>query len=79
MSLQVAIVSSYTNGNAWSIVAGAKTVVSGAGSAVAWNNVVFVHTCGATAAANTLSLKMQSSNSRQATMLVDNVVIVPKV
>ena len=69
------VLSSYNNGNAWSVVLGGVTGASGAGSAVPWKQYSFTVTCGATAASNVLEFRMSSSNSRAASLRIENVTV----
>ncbi|KAK4121571.1 hypothetical protein N657DRAFT_635602 [Parathielavia appendiculata] len=72
LTFQIIIVSSYTNGNPWSVTLGGVTLVSGAGSYIAPVQYWFPVTCGATAASNTLAFRLQSNTNRAARLLVDN-------
>ncbi|KAM7203313.1 hypothetical protein V8F33_002304 [Rhypophila sp. PSN 637] len=67
-----AVVSSYSNGNAWSVVLGGNTITSGGGNAVSWSTYISTHTCGSTAASNRLELRASSSNNRAAHFQFDN-------
>lgn len=71
----IALISSYNNNNPWSILIDSQTVVSGAGSALAWNTVTYTFTCSGGAAL--ISIKLQSSANRQAHFQVDNVIVTP--
>ncbi|KAK4186726.1 hypothetical protein QBC35DRAFT_464426 [Podospora australis] len=74
ITYMVSVVSSYTNGNPWSVVLGGVTIASGAGSSMAFTQLSRTHTCGNSPSANQIQFKIASNNNRQARLLVDNVV-----
>lgn len=77
LTFNYAVISSYTNGNAWSVVFGGATLASGAGASMSWSTAMYTHTCGSTSASNQLELRCSSSNSRQAHFQFDNFDLYP--
>lgn len=77
IAFQLSVISNYSNGNPWSVVLGGTTLVSGAGSSVAWVQYQLPVTCGANAASNSLQFRLQSNTNRAARILVDNVIVTP--
>ncbi|KAK3985835.1 hypothetical protein QBC44DRAFT_352735 [Cladorrhinum sp. PSN332] len=73
ISLLLSVVSNYTNGNPWSVIYGGTTLMSGAGSSLAWTQQSFVVTCGVTGASNSLQIRLQSNTNRAARLMVDNI------
>ncbi|KAK3328726.1 hypothetical protein B0H66DRAFT_634012 [Apodospora peruviana] len=67
-----AIVSSYNNGNAWSVVLGGNTVTSGVGYTAPWSIILYTHTCGASPASDQLELRCSSAANRAAHFQFDN-------
>ncbi|KAK4171259.1 hypothetical protein QBC36DRAFT_391226 [Triangularia setosa] len=72
----LSLVSSYTNGNPWSVKLGSTTVASGAGSSVAWNQFSHTFACSSAESGNDLVFKLQSNTAREARLLVDDVIVV---
>ncbi|KAK4170767.1 hypothetical protein QBC36DRAFT_370026 [Triangularia setosa] len=75
LTTQFSIVSSYSNGNPWSIVLGSATLTSGSGASVAWNQASRIFVCSGTPSANDFMYRMQSNTAREARMLVDFVTV----
>lgn len=74
VSFIYSIVSSYTNGNPWSVVLGGETLISGAGSSRAWASHTKDYTCTGTGN-DVLQFRIRSNNNREARLLVDNVTV----
>ncbi|KAK0670341.1 hypothetical protein QBC41DRAFT_345679 [Cercophora samala] len=75
VTFRMSIVSSYSNGNPWSVVMGSSTITSGTGSSLAWTQLSYTFVCSATETGNILTFRLQSNNNRAARMLVDDVVV----
>ncbi len=74
IAFSLSVVSSYANGNPWSVVFGGATTFSGIGAAAAWAQYKSHVTCGTTAASNLLEFRLASQTNRAASLLIDNVV-----
>jgi hypothetical protein len=72
--IDTAVVSSYTNGNPWSIVIGGQTISSGVGSATAWTVTIGTFTAQGN---DELQLRMSSANNRAGRLQVDNIALIP--
>ncbi|KAK4465184.1 hypothetical protein QBC42DRAFT_314388 [Cladorrhinum samala] len=75
--VKYSVVSSYTNGNPWSVAVGGTTVTLGAGASVAWTQQSAVVTCAASSADNLVKFSLSSNNNRAARLLVDFVTVTP--
>ncbi|VBB76843.1 Putative protein of unknown function [Podospora comata] len=75
LTFRISVISSYTNGNPWSVVLGGRSITSGPGSSLAWTQIGYTFVCSATQGGNDLTFRIQSNNNRAARMLVDDVVV----
>lgn len=75
LTFRISVISSYTNGNPWSVVLGGRSITSGAGSSLAWTQIGYTFVCSATRGGNDLTFRIQSNNNRAVRMLVDDVVV----
>lgn len=75
ITFQYSVVSSYSNGNPWSVTLGNTVLVGGGGASLSWSQFSREVVCGPTESSNTLAFRLQSNANRAASLLVADVTV----